>query len=93
MDLETLMQNEEFNSRMEACETVEEAAEIMREYGLEVTTEQLQAALNIEKEGELGEEALENVAGGIIMPYPFPWWPRRGRKHPKRPRWPWLIIL
>ena len=90
MDLETLMQNEEFNSRMEACETVEEAAEIMREYGLEVTAEQLRAALNSEKEGELGEEALENVAGGMIAPW---WWRKRRGKGAPRPRWPWLIIL
>ena len=91
MDLETLMQNEEFNARMEACKTVEEAAEIMREYGLEVTAEQLKAAMAAQSNGELGEEALENVAGGIIRPW-LPWFPRRPLPLP-RPRWPWLVLM
>lgn len=91
MDLETLMQNEEFNARMEACKTVEEAAEIMREYGLEVTAEQLKAALRAEKESELDETQLENVAGGIILPW-LPWFPRRPLPLP-RPRWPWLVLM
>ncbi len=89
MDLETLMQNEEFNSRMEACGTVEEAAEIMRQYGLEVTAEQLRAALAAAKEGELDENNLEDVAGGVyrpFMPTPIiPLGPLLGKK-----LWDWI---
>ena len=90
MELETLMQNEEFSARMESCGTVEEAAAILREYGLEVTTDELLAVLSAETGDELDESDLEQVAGGIIMP-----WRPRFPKRPTRPfpRWPWIPLI
>ena len=91
MDLETLMQNEEFNARMESCGTVEEAAAIMRGCGLEVTADELRAALSAETGDELDESDLEHMAGGIILP----WLPRFFPKRPTRPapRWPWIPLI
>ena len=52
--LQELENNEEFNAKMEAAKNPQEVMMIMKEYGIEVPTEN----------GELDESALDAVAGG-----------------------------
>ena len=85
MNYEGLMQDAELKEKLENAQTLAEVVEIYKTKGIEVTEEQLQAALDAPENGELNEETLENVAGGILL-WPIPLWPPF-RPWPKR--WPW----
>jgi predicted ribosomally synthesized peptide with nif11-like leader len=71
LKLEQLNNNPEFKEKLEACETAEEMAALFCEEGIEVTAEQLTQAVSMvtaqNSDGELDEDALENVSGGILM--------------------------
>ncbi len=63
-----LMQDEEFMNKFLATQSAEEAVKLFAENGVEITAEELTAAINAaaeQKEGELEAEELDNVAGGI----------------------------
>lgn len=63
--LEELVENEDFMLHLRSMETYEDAVKLFAEYGVEITTEELQAALADVPEGELDEAALRNVVGGV----------------------------
>ena len=71
MDFEEKMQelqnDPEFISKFVECETAEAVCELFAQKGIEVTPEELNKAyetLNA-PEGELNEDALDDVAGGV----------------------------
>ena len=53
--------------KLEAAESVEEIAEILRAGGCDISAEELEASLTGSVEGELSEEELENAAGGNLI--------------------------
>lgn len=59
--IEMLKQNEELQNKINAAQSSDEIAEILTQYGIEMTAGNVEDAL---KEAELGEEDLDNVAGG-----------------------------
>lgn len=62
--LAEVMQNEAANERLENANGIEEIAAILKEYGVEVTAEELQEIVVKSSAGELTEDALDMVAGG-----------------------------
>ena len=70
-----LFQNKDFAAKTADCETVEEVLELIKAKGVETTREEFDsfmdsiAKANCEKEGELTETALENVAGGEFLTF------------------------
>jgi hypothetical protein len=70
-----LVQNEEFTSKLENAKTDEQILNLLSQYEIEMTMEELADAKNagrklleeqkIQTDGELSEETLEQVAGGI----------------------------
>lgn len=54
-------------SKLNEAETAEDVIKICAEAGYEVTEEQLKA-LAVEENEELSEDALDHVAGGVIVP-------------------------
>ena len=65
MDLEKLMQSEEFTKKLESAQNLDEVLVMVKEHGVEITKEEVEAALKKLDEGELDENSLEDVAGGI----------------------------
>jgi predicted ribosomally synthesized peptide with nif11-like leader len=63
--VEELSQNEEFKARIAQLESAEEIVAAFRAEGVEVTAEDLQAALAAQQSGELGEGSLDDVSGGL----------------------------
>lgn len=93
--LEELMKDKAFVDAIFSKETSEEVQKLFAEKGVELTMEEveglaaaiLQAAP--EGNGELSENALDSVAGGIgirwfprPLPFPFP--------RPRPGKWPWI---
>ncbi len=66
MDVKKLLENEDFIHAMENARDCAEATEVFRQYGFEVSEEELQKVKELCKDGELSEDALENVAGGRL---------------------------
>ena len=68
-ELLNVLQNEEAMNAFGQAKSVEEALEILKANGLEMTAEELRVAKanlsSAPKEGELGEEDLETVSGGV----------------------------
>ncbi len=56
MKLEQMMENEEFNAKMVACENQDQVNALLKEYDVELPSTDAD---------ELTEDQLENVAGGI----------------------------
>lgn len=95
--LASLMENEQFTAEMEKAESAEQFQEILALYGVELSLEEIQKEMKQAEEaaensdGELSEDALEDVAGGIIgigggcIKF---FWPRRRTIPLPRPRWP-----
>ena len=75
--------SEELKEKLGKAESLDEVVKILAEEGIAVTKEELEAALAQGENGELSEEALSAVSGGIrfwwpIIPWiPWPRWPRR----------------
>lgn len=68
MDIEKLLQDEEFVKAIEAAEEDAEVIRLFGEKGITVTDEDV-AAFRAEAAGELSEKGLSEVAGGIIYPW------------------------
>ena len=65
--LEKLMDTQDFMEAASACNTLEDLQKLLAEQGLELTVEELTALIApvaVGADGELSEEALDNVAGG-----------------------------
>ena len=86
MDIEKLLQDEEFKAQLGAAKSLTEVVEILKAKGIETTEKELEEAYaqTQNQDGELGESALENVAGGrfswlpilpILPLIPGPIWP------------------
>lgn len=84
--LKELMGDTSFCEELEKTSSPEEASALFAQHGIQITPEELLAAV-AQPEGELDEKNLDEVAGGNIWRFPFPFprlprWPRR----PRRPR-------
>lgn len=55
---------ERLEEKLKNVESLEETIQACAEEGITVTKEQLEAVLSPEPDGELNEEALDNVSGG-----------------------------
>lgn len=82
--LKELMADASFCEEVEKTGSPEEASALFAQHGIQITPEELLAAV-AQPEGELDEKNLDEVAGGIFWRWPrfpkLPW-------GPKRPRWP-----
>ena len=67
MDLNELMQDEEFMSAVEQAGSPNEIAQLLQAKGIEISAEELEKACNTGSE-EMSENELENVSGGMIFP-------------------------
>ena len=65
MNLEELMQNAEFTEKLETAKDLDEVMAMINEQGVEITKEELAAAMEQLNESELDENSLESVAGGM----------------------------
>lgn len=68
MSMDDLMQNEAFKEALSSAKSLEEVASLLRENGLDVTEKDLEALAEKQNEGELDENALEDVSGGMLGP-------------------------
>lgn len=66
MEIKELVMNEEFKAAASKVETLEEAIDLCKAYGVEITGEELVEAIKKSNSEELSEEDLDNVAGGGI---------------------------
>ena len=84
--LKELMGDTSFCEELEKTSSPEEASALFAQHGIQITPEELLAAVE-QPEGELDEKNLDEVAGGNIWRFPFPF-PRlpRWRRRPRRPR-------
>ncbi len=61
--------NEEMFQKLKTAKSAEEMIAVAREYGKELTKEQAEEMLAFENaDGELSDDDLDNVAGGIDVP-------------------------
>ena len=67
MNMEELLNDQSFRESLEKVESLAEAVKLLKSKGLEVTEEELKAAIDA-PEGELDENALKDVAGGASLP-------------------------
>ena len=68
MDIETLLQDESFTKRIDEANSLEEVALLFKEKGIEVSAADIQKAMDSSTSGELMEDSLESVAGGLATP-------------------------
>lgn len=66
MEIMELVMNEEFKAAAGKVETLEEALELCKAHGIEITAEELVEAIKKSQNDELNEADLENVSGGGI---------------------------
>lgn len=67
MNLEELMQNEAFIGKLEKADNLEGVLSLIKEHGIDVSKEELEAAIGQLDGSELDESSLENVAGGSVF--------------------------
>ncbi len=69
MDLKELLSNQEFNEKLSGVKNLTEAIDLLSEYGVEVSEEELESAIKSAEDSsdELEEDALEAVAGGVYL--------------------------
>lgn len=64
------MDNEKLAKELEACQSNEEILKVLADNGINVTAEEMDEfvkKLRTQENGELGEDALEDVAGGLMI--------------------------
>ena len=66
MEIKEFVMSEEFKAAASKVETLEEAIELCKAHGVEITGEELVEAIKKSQNDELNEEDLENVSGGGI---------------------------
>lgn len=68
--------DEAFAAKLEQAKDLNEVAKLFQEKGIDTDAEALQKYLESrENSGELDEAALEDVAGGMVIPVPVYWRP------------------
>ena len=82
MNLEELMQNGEFTEKLEKAKDLDEVVAMIKEEGVEITIEELRAAIEQNDEGELDEDKLEAVSGGSMVSWGLKQLIEWLRKHP-----------
>ena len=71
----------ELQAKISDAESLEDVVRICAEEGITVSKEQLEALEASTADGELSEDALDSVAGGIMAGWIFWfWWRNRNRK-------------
>ena len=61
------MKNTELIAKIKAAKTAEEIVELEKAQGVEITLEKAREILDaVSKSDELSDEALENIAGGVV---------------------------
>ena len=73
---------ERLEEKLKNVESLEETIQACAEEGITVTKEQLEAVLSPEPDGELNEEALDNVSGGGFID-----WIRRLFRYNRAPKY------
>lgn len=58
----------ELEEKIKNAESLDEFVKICAKEGIEVTREQLEAEVARQENGDLSEEDLDNVSGGIMVP-------------------------
>lgn len=66
MEIKEFVMTEEFKAAASKVETIDEAVELCKVHGVEITGEELVDAIKKSHSDELNEEDLDNVAGGGI---------------------------
>ena len=68
-EIAKIIEEKDLAQKLNACETAEDALAVLKEAGAEVTPEELEAFYNLLRgeapTGELSDDDLENVAGGL----------------------------
>lgn len=91
MNMDELMKDEGFAREMEQTRDVAELTALLNRKGVEIGEDELQKALDA---AELGEEDLENVAGGLRFPLlPGPKRRRIRIWDPFRRRWVYIYVF
>lgn len=66
-----LLNDQAFRDEMNNAATLEDAAKIMQQHGIQITPEELQEIMTkMESESELNESELDDVAGAFGAPTP-----------------------
>lgn len=68
--------SEALEAKLEAAQTTEDVIKAFAEEGIEVTREQLEAPVPSGPDGELSEDALDNVSGGSVIDWIRRWYHR-----------------
>lgn len=71
MTLNEALHNNEIAEKIEEANNMEDILAALKKYGIETTEEELMNAIS-EENGELSDDQLEDVAGGLINILPFP---------------------
>lgn len=87
--IEQMMDSEEFVQKLNLTACVEEMQELFAQHGVDITMDELNrmiASVSVGANGELNEDALENVAGGgkawdWIKKQLNNWFKRRSKKN------------
>ena len=70
MTLNEALASEEIAKKFEDAGSMDEVLAILKEYGVDATEEELMNAL-ADETGELSEDQLENVSGGLLLINPL----------------------
>lgn len=92
--MDEMIISKELEAKLQAAQTIEDVIKVCAEEGIELSKEQLEDVLSqyqAGENGELSEDSLDTVAGGInwldiirnTFPRPLPF-PR-----PRLPKWSW----
>ena len=68
MNIHELLQDEEFAKAVDNADSLEDVVKLINSKGIEVSVEDIQKAMDAAESGELSEDSLESVAGGVVTP-------------------------
>lgn len=68
MNINELLHDEEFAKAVENSESLEDIVKLINSKGIEVSADDIQKAMDAAENGELSEDSLESVAGGVVTP-------------------------
>lgn len=89
--LEQLADKEEFIAAIGNANSKQELQNILKANGLEMNQDEIDAFISMLESGnaELGENELENVAGGVVDPLTVLGWAWSGAKAVAKKAWKW----